>query len=386
MAYEEDKRSADRYRQRETAQRRTSASSGSSRQQDRQGGHKKRRRIGLAGSLIYIAFVIGLSTLLATVGWIWASDVLALNKDYKTAVIEITEDESLNSVVKDLTDEGIVEHGWLFKLFCKISSGEDKITAGSYTLNTEMDYRAIVNNLGSSSSSKTQISVTIPEGYTIDQIFALLAENNVSTVDKLEDTAANHDYDFSFLEDLDLGDYKRLEGYLFPDTYNFYVGEDPIYVINKMLVNFDSKVTDSMRQQITENGYSIHDIIIIASMIEKETDGTDRTSIASVIENRLNSSFKYLQIDATIAYVTGNVVTEDDYKSVDSPYNTYLYEGLPPGPIANPGSESILAAINPDDTSYYYYILGDDGKHHFFSSYEKFKAYKATLSSASSSG
>ena len=213
------------------------------------------------------------------------------------------------------------------------------------------------------------------------QIFELLEKEGVSTVEKLEDMAANHDYAFSFLQDIPLGDPTRLEGYLFPDTYKFYMGEDPKYVINKMLVNFDSKVDDAVRQKISETGYSIRDILTIASMIEKETDGTDRTTIASVIYNRLNnpgaSTAGYLQIDATIQYVLpeGKIVQESDYQGVDSPYNTYRNKGLPPGPIANPGMESITAALNPQSTNYYYYALGDDHLHHFFSSYAEHQAF-----------
>jgi UPF0755 protein len=192
-------------------------------------------------------------------------------------------------------------------------------------------------------------------------------------VEELQDAAANHDYNFSFLQDIPLGDYKRLEGYLFPSTYTFYTPHDPVYAINKMLVAFDSKFTDELRQQAADMGYSVHEVLTIASMIEKETDGTDRARIASVIYNRLsNPSYETvgkLDIDATILYVTGRAVTQSDYQTVDSPYNTYLNKGLPPGPIANPGMESILAALNPSGESYYYYALGDDGLHHFYKTY-----------------
>ena len=151
--------------------------------------------------------------------------------------------------------------------------------------------------------------------------------------------------------------------------------------INKMLVNFDSKVDDSMRQKIADKGYTIQELLTVASMIEKETDGTDRTTIASVIYNRLNNpgagTTGHLNIDATIQYVLpeGEIVSEEDYYTVESPYNTYLNKGLPPGPIANPGLESIMAALNPESTNYYYYALGDDGVHHFFTSYSEHQAF-----------
>ena len=119
----------------------------------------------------------------------------------------------------------------------------------------------------------------------------------------------------------------------------------------------------------------------MASMIEKETDGTDRATIASVIQNRLNNpsggTQGYLQIDATIQYVLpeGEIVSEKDYQTVESPYNTYLNKGLPPGPISNPGLASIMAAINPDKTNYFYYALGEDKVHHFFATYAEHQAF-----------
>ncbi|MDY3013903.1 MAG: endolytic transglycosylase MltG [Evtepia sp.] len=343
---------------------------------------KKQKRSPLSNSMIYILVVCGISAILATVGWTMANDMLALNKDYKEAVITVGQDKDFGSVVDQLDDNGIINYKFLFRLFAVFSGGPDKITQGAYNLNTNMDYRAILNSMGSNSSNRTTATVTITEGMTVDQIFKLLEKNGVSTVEKLQDMAANHDYAFSFLQDIPMGDYKRLEGYLFPDTYEFYTGEDPKYVLNKMLVNFDAKVTDSLRQQIKDKGYTIHEIITIASLIEGESDGTDRGKISSVIHNRLNNpnggTMGYLQIDAALKYVLpeGQKVTASDYDNLDSPYNTYQHKGLPPGPIGNPGMESILAAMNPEKTNYFYYILGDDEVHHFFATHAEFEAFK----------
>ena len=330
----------------------------------------KRRRGGLMQSpLFYVIFVIGVSVILATVGWVWANDILALNKPEKTVIVEITEEDSLGDVINRLKDEGLIEYKLLFRLFTAVTGNSDNIAPGSYELNTDMDYRAILTNIGPRSPSRQQITVTIPEGYNIDQIFALLDESNVSTVEKLQETAANHDYAFSFLKELPLGDYHRLEGYLFPDTYEFYIGQDPLYVINKMLVNFDAKLTDELRAAITDGGHTMHEIITIASMIEKETDSQDQQRIASVIYNRLSSNVTsgYLQIDATLVYINGGETPTDADRSIDSPYNTYLYKGLPAGPISNPGMVSIYAAINPEKTGYYYYVLNPETKRHDFS-------------------
>ena len=342
---------------------------------------RRNKRSPLSNSMLYIVMVCAVSIVLAAVGWSLANDMLALNKDKVTATIVVDDENDFGSVVDQLKDNDIIKYKGLFRLFSALSGGSDKIAQGSYLVDTDMDYRAILNSLGSGSSSRVEVSVTIQEGLTARQIFELLEKEGVSTVEKLNDMAANHDYAFSFLEDIPLGDPNRLEGYLFPDTYNFYMGEDPKYVINKMLVNFDSKVDDSMRQKIADKGYTIQELLTVASMIEKETDGTDRTTIASVIYNRLNNpgagTAGYLQVDATIQYVLpeGEIVSEEDYQTVNSPYNTYLNKGLPPGPIANPGLESIMAALNPESTNYYYYALGDDGVHHFFTSYSEHQAF-----------
>lgn len=343
---------------------------------------RRKKRSGLSGAAIYAIFVIGVSALLACIGWVAANDVLALNKPEKTATITITNDDSFGDVAEKLKDEGLIEYKFLFNLFATFTRSKDDVVAGTFTLNTDMDYRALLSGMSANSATRATVTVTIPEGYTVDQIFTLLEEKGVASVEDLQDMAANHDYAFSFLQDLELGDYHRLEGYLYPDTYEFTTPQNPLYVINKMLVRFDEQFTDAMRQEVEDSGRTIHEIITIASMIEKETDGNDRADIASVIYNRLNNPSSgtqgYLQIDATLAYINGGKVPTEADKSIDSPYNTYLYKGLPAGPISNPGLESIKAAMNPNRTSYYYYALGDDGVHHFFKTLREQQNFIAT--------
>lgn len=343
---------------------------------------RRKKRSGLSGAAIYAIFVIGVSALLACIGWVAANDVLALNKPEKTATITITNDDSFGDVADKLKDEGLIEYKFLFNLFATFTRSKDDVVAGTFTLNTDMDYRALLSGMSANSATRATVTVTIPEGYTVDQIFTLLEEKGVASVEDLQDMAANHDYAFSFLQDLELGDYHRLEGYLYPDTYEFTTPQNPLYVINKMLVRFDEQFTDAMRQEVADSGRTIHEIITIASMIEKETDGNDRADIASVIYNRLNNpsggTQGYLQIDATLAYINGGKVPTEADKAIDSPYNTYLYKGLPAGPISNPGLESIKAAMNPNSTSYYYYALGDDGVHHFFKTLREQQNFIAT--------
>ena len=368
------------------------------RQPRRKPAKRRRRRLGAVGALFYVAFVIGVATFLATYGWTLANDVLALNKVDHSAVITLPEyifsekeievkgsgtDENGDPVMETklvdaadidyvagrLKEGGLIEHEWLFKLFCVITGSDVKLHPGTYTLDTDMDYLAIVTNMGSASASRATVTVTFTEGSNIDQIFEQLEKKGVASVEDLRQMAANHPYKFSFLQEIPLGDYHRLEGYLFPDTYNFYVGDDPKYVINKLLLNFDARFTDEMRKRVAESEYSMHEILTVASLIEKETDGTDEKIIASVIYNRLNSRVTAgkLQIDATLVYINGGRKPVEADKEIDSPYNTYLYEGLPAGPIANPGMAAIRAAMNPNETKYYYYVLNPASNRHEFS-------------------
>ena len=367
---------------------------------------KRKKRAGPAGVVLYLVFVLGLSALLAGVGWVMANDVLALNKGEHTAVITLSEDmfttseeqvevtaadgtvttqtqtvhtADMDAVADTLKENGIIEFKTVFKIFVWFTHAQADISPGTYELNTEMDYRAIVSSISRNSPNRSVATVTITEGMTVDQIFAALEERGIATQADLQETAANYPFKFSFLQDIPLGDYHRLEGYLFPDTYNFYMGGDTVTILNRMLLRFDEMVTDEMRAQAEDMGYSLYEIITIASMIEKETDGSDQADIASVIYNRLDNpnagTNGLLQIDATILYVTGGTQVDT---SVDTPYNTYLYPGLPPGPISNPGIDAINAALDPNDTSYFYYALGDDNVHHFFASHRELENFIAS--------
>lgn len=360
---------------------------------------KKKNRRSWMWALLYVAFVIGASMLLGTLGWNLATDVLSFNKgdatvevslpsDYfeiSTVETEVTDEDGQTStettttyrvdmgyVTQQLKDNGLIRYKWLFRLFVSLTGSGTKFRPGTYTLDTTMDYRALVTNMGSSNSNRATVSLTFIEGNTVDQIFEQLEENGVASVEDLQETAANYDFDYEFLDDLELGDYLRLEGYLFPDTYEFYLEESATSVLNKFLSRLDEMFTEELREQAEEMGYSIHEILTIASIIERETTGSDRATIASVIYNRLerptSETQGFLNMDSTIYYVTGTTVTVDDYQSVDSPYNTYLYTGLPPGPIANPGYSSIYAALNPEDTDYYYYTMNPETEEHDFSS------------------
>ncbi len=349
----------------------------------------------LSHTVIYMLVVLAFSVGAAILMWFAADDVLALTKPNNQVTITIAETDTLSDVAQNLKDHGLVEYKYLFILYGKFSHAEDKLSAGTFDLNQMFDYHALVNGLSASSDARKTVTLTFPEGFSTDQIFAMLAENEVCSLEDLEETAANYEFELSYLQDLPYGSAERLEGFLFPDTYDFYVDDDPVRVINKFLNNFDSKITEEMlgaiddlnenirnrmesegsftESEIQDAMMDLYKVIILASLIEKEA-GTDseRSMISSVIYNRLNTRVhELLQVDATVEYALGEHKTELTASdlAIDSPYNTYKYKGLPPGPIANAGISSIMAAIYPETSDYYFYAVNNTGSHSFFETY-----------------
>ena len=351
---------------------------------------RKRRRMNpLLFILLHLIFVALASALLGCAGWLLFSDFCSFNRSgvlTMEAVVEVSADDTVDTVADKLKNAGLIEYTWFFKLYANIT-GEEKIGMGSYTLNTDMDYHALVLGMRSAAGNMTAetVAVTIPEGYTVAQTIAVLAKNGVNTEAALTAAAQTADFDYPFIDNAS-EDISRLEGYLFPDTYEFYMGggeNEAVQVLNKMILRFDQQFPDSMRQKAADMGYSVHQLVTIASLIEKETDGADQTAVASVIYNRLerptDETVGFLNIDASLVYAAGRPITQDDYQTLDSPYNTYLNKGLPPGPIASPGMVSLNSALNPQSTNYYYYAVGDDNLHHYFRTNSEFRNYLATL-------
>lgn len=367
-----------------SARRSQSGSSGRRTQDSQPPAHRRRRKKRHFNVLTYILFVLVTSAILAGVGWLLINDLCAFNKEDITATIEVTADDTIGTIADKLHDAGLIEYKWFFRLFATVADAKDKIGTGTYELSTEMDYRALIVGMHNSSGNLNTdtVRVTIPEGYTVSQIIKLLAENGVNTEENLLEAAKTATFDYDYIDN-NSEDISRLEGYLFPDTYDFYLNEKASSALNRLIKNFNSKLDEEKLAQAEARGYDLQDIITIASLIEKETDGTDQANIASVIYNRLEGpgdkggTYGMLQIDASLLYAlpdhTGPITKED--KQVDSKYNLYKYAGLPPTPIANPGLASIEAALEPADTNYYYYALGKDGKHHFSSTLAEHNAF-----------
>ena len=374
-------------------------------------------------TVLWICIIVLGGLTLGRTGWLCLSDLFAFGKADQQVVVEITNEEvqimdddtvkvDIDSIAQKLKDAGMIEYPALFKFFAStLTDKAERIQPGTYVLNTMFDYNAITNNLRSAYSSRKEIELMIPEGYTCAQIFTLLEENNICSVEDMEAymievgrDGMDGEYSLSgywFLEGAPSASKYWLEGYLFPDTYRFYENDVPENIVKKFLDGFDYRFTDLMHEKLesiklnTGLSLSIRDVVIIASLIEKETaDADEGYRISSVIYNRLknSSNFPYLNIDATIIYaLNGNIdpatgltkpLTNSDL-NYDHPYNTYLYRGLPPGAIANPGRNSLDAALSPENTSYYYYVLNPQTESHIFAStleeHEKNVAYVNSL-------
>ena len=367
----------------------------------RKGRPKRKKGPGLLGiphllsAVIWLMIIVAIGTTLGRMLWVCAADVLAFGREDKQVTISVTAEDTMESIAQKLKDGGLVRYPELFLLYADLTDAEEDITTGTFTLNTIYDYHALVSQMSPRSGARAVVEdVLIPEGYNCRQIFALLEEKGICKAADLEKWAATGELSsYWFLEDVERGDKYCLEGFLFPDTYDFYENSTPRAALEKMLDGFEYRVNQDLRDQIPalnehlsemmrkngdseefieENQFDIRDVVNVASLIERETASNQESyRIASVIYNRLfnwGSNPRYLNIDATIIYALGgktNLTSED--MTVDSPYNTYTNTGLTPGPIANPGLASIEAALDPEETSYYYYVLDPESGVHQFS-------------------
>lgn len=342
----------------------------------------------LAATVIWLCIALFIGTALGRLVWICATDILAFGRPDQTVSITITASDDLDSITNKLYNANLIKYPGLFKMYCQLAKVEEKekISVGTFELNTLYDYHALVGGMSATSSYRETTKVVIPEGYTCAQIFALLEEKGVCSAAELEAYASESEFaDYWFLEGVEKGHKYCLEGFLFPDTYEFYTNDTPKRVFIKFLNNFGNQFSNELKSQLdTLNSnlpVGVHlellDLITVASMIEKESAHSgESVNIASVIYNRLSSSsYPYLNIDATLVYALGGKtdLTDAD-KQLDNPYNTYKYKGLPPGPIANPGMLSIKSALNPAETNYYFYALDPDSEsreHQFFRTYQE---------------
>lgn len=315
--------------------------------------------------------------------YVWSSLQPASSGDVQR--VEIPRGTSANKVADLLEEQGIIKNAFIFKYYLRLNNQGAHFQAGLYELNPGMDKDAIIAklNAGDTVAAET-IRFTIPEGFTVLQIADKLAADKLIDKQKFLELAATKKTWGGAEAVLSIPDidtlHQRLEGYMFPETYEMKKGSTEEDIIKRMVTQLDLKfasLPDGWQDVLEEKGLTVHEVLTIASLVEREVVvDAERALVAGVIYNRINDGMP-LQIDATVQYSLDKPkerLYEKDLL-IDSPYNTYKVSGLPPGPIANPSIDSIIAAIYPEETEYFFYVTKKDGSQtHLFA-----KTYKEHL-------
>lgn len=354
--------------------------------------------MGLFKTVLYVAIVVLISALLATTIINAANDIYAFEKQDINVEITIPEGATTEEVANILKENGVIKYPAIFKFYAEREFDSSKYYDGTYKTGAvkilfqnesetpeeepqdnyieylqlsqeEDEAKKILNydrilSLVAYSSYKPRgtVRVTVPEGYTIDEIIELLTSNGVGNREKYIEAIQNYEYEYRFVKEISADpDRKyRLEGYLFPDTYEFFTDESEVSVINKMLSNFEVKFEEMYYERAEKLGMSVDDLITLASILQKEARyAQDYPLMSSVFHHRLKDNYR-LESDATILYVVNDYPSES--KAQQSPYNSYKTVGLVPGPISNPGIEAISAAFYPENTNYYYFFSLKNGE------------------------
>lgn len=282
----------------------------------------------------------------------------------KTSVITIKKGASLREIGDTLQREDMITSNSLFVMYARLTGAEKQIKAGSYRINNALSMKGILGRIVGGDVLRNR--VTIPEGYTDDQIARLLINKGIVTKDGWQVALQTENFTYPILKDAPAGP-KRLEGFLFPATYDLYADFTPKEILEVMLKRFDVAFTPDLQARARKQGLSVRQVVILASIVEREAKlEKERPIIASVFLNRLKRGMR-LESCATVQYVLGTPKERLTYQDIRiaSPYNTYLHEGLPPGPISNPGLASIRAVLYPAQTNYLYFVAKGDGSHAF---------------------
>lgn len=366
---------------------------------------------GLLITCFCLIFVGTITTVVSSVAFAFINDILVIDDKDKgySVVVEVPEGATYDTIFSTLVEKGLVSQPQLTDFFCRFrhydyesvydeETGElvyDEATGevkkqpveylpGVYYVYADSGIENILDSmLAYNNVSKDTVRLTFPEGYTIAEVFEKIEKYEVCDADKLY---ANLDIvagQYDFIKDItdNEGRYLKAEGYLFPDTYDFFIGESASSVLEKLFTNFDNKWESAYDAQLKKLGMTKDQVITIASIIQREAkDGTQMADISAVIHNRLKNSASYptLGMDSTSNYInslkTFNVLTEVHYNLYLESYNTYSKTGLPPGPICNPGASAIKAALYPTSNSYYFFCHDENGEIYFASTASEHEA------------
>lgn len=337
---------------------------------------KSHRKLGI--TLLVIFSIIALSTIggISYVKKYIKDSFGPMNKSNPiTLDIQVPSASTTTKIADILHENGLIKHPLVFKYQVKNRGLDGKLKAGDYELSTAMDLDTIIDEITKGSKNKNIARFTIPEGYEIRQMAERLSSEGI--VDKerfiqLASDKANFEDKFTFLKEL--GDGQSLEGFLFPSTYEVFQGDKEEEIIGKMLKEFEKIYDRDISSIYEELNLTLNDVVTLASIIEREGKlDEERPLMSAVFHNRIEQNMM-LQSCATVQFILGErkeVLTNEDTR-IESPYNTYINEGLPPGPIASPGETSLIAAVNPADVDYLFFVLtGEDGSHTFTKTYSE---------------
>ncbi|MBR5427945.1 MAG: endolytic transglycosylase MltG [Clostridia bacterium] len=324
----------------------------------------RRRRIVRLFCLLVVA---ALSVTVSYFTIICVNDILAMNRSTDKVSVSVNDKMTTDEVIDLLAQKELIKNPKFCKLFAQIRGYDNiKYITSVYELQASYGLEKLLISMSKNAASAETVTLSFPEGYNIEQIFEKLETNEVCSSASLRATAREMDFseEFPFLKQIPNKDqrYYLLEGYLYPDTYEFYIGENAASVIKRFLTNFENHWSEEFDNAAAKMGRSVDDILKIASIIEKEAYGKDQMyKISSVLHNRLNSGsdeFRYLQCDSTskyISYIPETVLSGDQRILYTKYYDTYQCVGLPAGPVCSPGAQAIKAALDPESTDYYYF-------------------------------
>lgn len=334
--------------------------------------------------MMWFSFVLIFSLLAAKYLVFGINDMLAVGRNAVNVTVEVPKNATSSDVTQLLYQAGAIGDKTFFNLYTKLTKAPKTYGGGTYQITTNMDYEALINSIQSSTKRVDSVKITFSEGLNAQEVAAKLEKNGVcSASDALKafnTTKLDSDYDMLAAIPKDDKKYYRLEGYLFPDTYEFFKNDDPVNVIDKMVSNCNQKLTKQIRQKAASQKLSIDQMLTMASLIQAEAATTeDMYEISAVFHNRLNSkdpSLQHLGSDPTVFYPyrSKKLIPASLGDNYQSRYDTYNVVGLPAGAICNPGSDAIDAALNPADTSNCYFCYDKDNKLYLAKTYPQHQA------------
>ena len=356
---------------------------------------KRKKGSGIGSTYMFFIFVIAASMVISIYAIFCMNDILAITKTTSTKTISFTQSvETSDEAIDTLADNGLIKCKYFCKFFVKL---RDKVItsshlggpyeAGVYYLNGKMGLEGMLMTLKGNDVSSETVTLTFPEGKTVPEIIDKLSENDVCDKTALLSVIETTDFTFKLTKDLTQQESVpyRLEGYLFPDTYEFYINESAASVIRKFLQQGDKVFTDEYVARAKELGYTPYEILTIASIIQKEAGNEDQMgTISAVIHNRLNDkvNFPTLGCQSTSDYITNKVApalsstsghTSEYYMAYYNTNNNSTVVGLPAGPICNPGQAAIDAALWPENSNAKFFFHDTSGNMYTAETYSEFK-------------